>query len=454
MAYFLDFYTLNENFAGGFMTDFNELFEGNWGVKYGDLMKITPYYGRAKSFQLKRTHYTFVPSKNIYIDYRAEGTTEVGLSGPLPLKGKYELRFIRDPQSKDCERGCYFLEAIGENFFHHNGNKVKSAFIDEGDKVRVGYNNISFVSRGGVDQRPLAEIAYKPAGLGPRVMASDINILLTGETGVGKSFLARNIHENSGKCGKFVQINLASFSHHLIESELFGHVKGAFTGAHKDKLGAIAEAKYGTLFIDEIDSLPLSLQTKILLFLDSKEFRRVGGRSEKSNARLIFAAGSSLEKLVDNKKFRKDLYFRITSGACFYLPPLRDSSKQVEKVVKNFALKKNISVSDSLIKYYQNLSWPGNIRQLVGHLEKKLIFTKGQKLFYDELDEELDGLNDINFFNSDNSLSPVYSLEELEKNYILKVYNRFNQNLTCTSKALGITPQTLRRKVRKLELSA
>ena len=159
---------------------------------------------------------------------------------------------------------------------------------------------------------------------------SDLKILISGETGTGKSHLARKVHEKSGRLGEFVAINLSSFNPQLIESELFGHKKGSFTGAIHDKTGAFSMAKNGTLFLDEIDSLPLDLQTKLLTFIDNKKFRRVGDTKEESiNTRLIFASGRPLEQLVEQGSFRKDLFFRLKSGHSVEMASLRNDIPRI-----------------------------------------------------------------------------------------------------------------------------
>ena len=187
-----------------------------------------------------------------------------------------------------------------------------------------------------------------------KLIRSDLNILIQGETGTGKTRLARRIHDESGSSGDFVHINLSSFSPSLIESELFGYQKGSFTGAIKNKVGALASANFGTLFIDEIDSLPFALQTKLLLFLDDQKFSPVGSRQVLSaNTRIIFASGRSLIDLVKRGSMREDFYFRIISGHEIRMRPLRDCPELIDRLINHFSIKNNVSLTIKLKEFYK-----------------------------------------------------------------------------------------------------
>ena len=272
------------------------------------------------------------------------------------------------------------------------------------------------------------------------LLKSDIPILLTGETGTGKSSLARKIHEGSGRAGRFVHLNLSSFAEGVLESELFGHVKGAFTGAIGDKAGAMLEAHNGTLFLDEIDSIPLSLQTKLLLFFDSLEIRPVGGNSvRKASSRLIFASGKNLLQQVEQGFMRKDFYFRIGSSVHIQLKSLREKPDHIETFVQNFIQKNGSSIEPSLLKFYINYSWPGNFRQLKGHLEKKCLGREGKYLV---LDQEDLGLRLNQFATSNSDGWPT--LREMKQAYVLRTYNYFNKNMEMTASVLRVTTRTLK----------
>jgi DNA-binding NtrC family response regulator len=276
-----------------------------------------------------------------------------------------------------------------------------------------------------------------------QLISSQLKILLVGETGTGKSFLARKIHEKSLLKGQFISLNLAAFNSNLIESELFGHKKGSFTGAIADKVGAFQQAQEGTLFLDEIDSLPVDIQTKLLTFLDDNKFRRVGDSMElKIKTRLVFASGSPLEILVDQGKFRKDLYYRLKSGATFHLESLRDAPQRVKQLCENFSIKNEVTLTPRLIDFYQTLAWPGNIRQLLGHLEKKKVLSKSSKLDFDEFDEEM-LLQSSNLLNLQDE-KEILPLDTIKKNYAKKAYGHFEGNMALTAKRLMTSEKTIK----------
>ena len=258
--------------------------------------------------------------------------------------------------------------------------------------------------------------------------------------GTGNSSLARKIHEGSNRTGRFVHLNLSSFADGVLESELFGHVKGAFTGAINDKSGAMLEAHNGTLFLDEIDSIPLSLQTKLLLFFDSLEIRPVGGNiSRKATSRLIFASGKNLFQQVEQGLMRKDFYFRIGSSVHIQLKSLREKPEALEAFVVNHLKKNGSSIEASLLQFYKNYSWPGNFRQLKGHLEKKCLGNEGKYLV---LDQEDLGLR-LNQFTT-NTQDGWPTLREMKLAYVLRSYNYFNKNVAMTASALSVSIRTLK----------
>jgi DNA-binding NtrC family response regulator len=263
------------------------------------------------------------------------------------------------------------------------------------------------------------------------VVESDMKILITGESGTGKTRLAKKIHSQSKRSGQFIGINLSAYNPSLIESELFGHKKGAFTGAVSDKCGAFKLANWGTLFLDEIDSLPIELQTKLLGFLDDKTFRAVGDtREEKINARLIFASGRPLESLVEKGLFRKDFYYRLKTGHGIELKPLRDDVSLIDRVLDQFCLENNITLTYRLREFYLSLSWPGNLRELYGHLEKKRILTKGRKFDFDLCDEELiTKSTDLYSFEKE-----IQSLEDTKREYVSKILGHFQGNYQLAAK--------------------
>lgn len=213
----------------------------------------------------------------------------------------------------------------------------------------------------------VSEILREIYRVAKKIAKSDIPVLIIGETGVGKEVLARFIHENSGRSGKFIALNCSAIQDTLIESELFGYRKGSFTDAYKDKDGFIKLANQGTLFLDEISDMSKAMQAKLLRVLETGEFYPIGGLdAEKSNFRLICATNKDLEDMVKDGLFRLDLYERI-SGATFYIPPLRERMDEIPEFANYFAKElsgKNIKVSPEAIGKFLCYNWPGNLREL------------------------------------------------------------------------------------------
>jgi DNA-binding NtrC family response regulator len=274
-------------------------------------------------------------------------------------------------------------------------------------------------------------------------MAAHNLVVAVGPAGTGKTYLASRIHEKSGRPGKFVAVNLSSYNPQLIESELFGHKKGSFTGAYTDRSGAFEEAEHGTLFLDEIDSLPVELQTKLLTFLDNQSFRKVGDVKEvKIKARVIFASGRPLEGLVQQGKFRTDFYYRLKSGHTADLKPLRSDVEKIRQTLDYFSQKNKVSFSKRVTNFYETLAWPGNLRQLFGHLEKKKVLSRSTKLDFDYLDEELlSQSSDLLNLADKEEVMPV---KNFRHEYIKKVVFMFEGNIHLASKKLRVTEKTIK----------
>ena len=208
---------------------------------------------------------------------------------------------------------------------------------------------------------------------------TDETLLLLGETGTGKNHIAKFIHDASGKTGKFVTLNTPGIPETLLESELFGYKKGAFTGAIADKKGLIEEAENGTLFIDEIGEVSIHIQSKLLRFFDEKKFIRVGDTIEKTgNVRIIAATNANLNSLIKEKKFREDLFYRI-SGFTITIPPLRERKEDIKSLVlENIELLNNKKIKDNFWTILENYSWPGNVRELFSVLRRLGVESKGE----------------------------------------------------------------------------
>ncbi len=286
-----------------------------------------------------------------------------------------------------------------------------------------------------------------------RVAKSDSTVLLLGETGTGKELLARAIHQLSSRNKKaLIKINCAALPGQLIESELFGYEKGAFTGAYQRKMGRFEMANGGTLFLDEIGDLPLELQTKLLRVLQEGEIEQIGRRSTiKVDVRIIAATNRNLEKMVDEGKFRQDLFYRL----CVFpikIPPLRERKEDIPVLVEHFVKKysqkmgKKIDfISNSTIKSLVEYDWPGNVRELENIIERAVVISPGKKLIIGDWLKR-----DIKL-----PIKDFVTLEQLEKQYISKVLDHCKGKVSGKGGAaeiLGMKPTTLQSRMKKLGL--
>jgi DNA-binding NtrC family response regulator len=289
-----------------------------------------------------------------------------------------------------------------------------------------------------------------------RVATTDANVLILGENGTGKEVIARAIHRNSNRKDEiFISVDLGAISETLFESELFGHVKGAFTDAKDDRPGRFEVASGGTLFLDEIGNLSLPLQAKLLSALQNRSVTRVGSNKSKPiDIRLICATNLPIYDLVQKNEFRQDLLYRINTIEV-ELPPLRERKEDIDLLVQHFLqiytkkYNKNIlSVSEAARKKMMNYSWPGNVRELQHAIERAVIMGGGHVL------------NPEDFFFSpaaqEKDKSGVhledFHLEEVEKILIRKVLQKFNGNITQAANELGLTRSSLYRRLEKYGL--
>ena len=286
--------------------------------------------------------------------------------------------------------------------------------------------------------------------LAKKVAKTDSTVLLTGETGTGKEVFAQAIHENSNRVGKsFVALNCSTFSKEILESELFGHKQGAFTGAIKDKKGFIEEANGGTLFLDEIGELPLELQAKLLRVLETNEYIPVGDSTpKKSNFRLIAATNRDLKSESETNRFRSDLYFRLNIFE-INIPPLRERVKDIAPLttyfVQQFSEKinrKNLEIASDFLQKLESYHWSGNVRELKNIIERSAILCNGDILTSDVLPYEIQHQED-----KSNKTMSAFSMQSVEKLHIQKVLNYTKGNKAETARLLEIGVATLYRKL-------
>lgn len=288
--------------------------------------------------------------------------------------------------------------------------------------------------------------------------ASDAPVLITGETGTGKNVVARAIHYKSNLPKKlFLTTNCAAFPESLIEAELFGSEKGAFTGATSLRRGIFELADGGTLVLDEIGSMPIHLQSKLLGVLEEKRIRRVGGELFKPiNVRIIAISNSDLEEAIKNKLFRDDLYYRL-SVIRIHIPPLRERKQDIPKLCEYFIRKMardaNVRFASSELNRLIEYEWPGNVRELRNVIERALIIQRGQTLRPSQL---LRIVSNSPSFISDNCVNTegeVVTLDAMEKQCIEQALDKYKNNFSQTAKALGISLSTLKRKLKIYHLT-
>jgi DNA-binding NtrC family response regulator len=286
-----------------------------------------------------------------------------------------------------------------------------------------------------------------------RVAPTDSRVLITGESGTGKELVAEMLHTNSPrKNASFVAINCGAIPQDLQESELFGYVRGAFTGADRDKTGLLESADRGTVFLDEIGEMSAETQVKLLRFLEKGEIAPVGSpKSKVVNVRVIAATNRDLTEAIHNHSFREDLYYRLKVIA-IHLPPLRERKEDIpllaqallEELAPNIGSKAN-RFSLEVLHVLTEYRWPGNVRELKNVIERALIFADDGQIELEHLPEELFAI----ISSSGHSINgETTSLEEVEKKYILEVLERNGGNKLLTAKQLNIATTTLYRKLR------
>jgi transcriptional regulator with PAS, ATPase and Fis domain len=300
---------------------------------------------------------------------------------------------------------------------------------------------------------------HEVLNLANRYAMHDITVLITGETGTGKEVMAQYIHSLGSRADRpFVGCNMTAIPETLVESELFGYVKGAFTGADRNKKGFIEAAEGGTLFLDEIGDLAPAVQLKLLRFLETREFYRVGESTPKtSDVRIIAATNKELDEAIQNNGFRKDLYFRLNS-ARIILPPLRGRREDIILLVANFVyqachqfrkpLKK---VSSSAKALFLDYPWPGNIRELRSVVESAVMVSDGDYITLSDLPMNLQ--NYATGHREEIGTKAIRNMEEGEKNLIEEALRQTNGNKAKAAEALGISTRTLYRKIEKFSLS-
>lgn len=322
--------------------------------------------------------------------------------------------------------------------------KVKSKQKQLIADIDKSYNELIGIS-------PLIQKVFQTIG---KVATTEANILILGENGTGKELVARALHKNSKRSNEvFVRVDMGALTPTLFESELFGHVKGAFTDAKEDRIGRFEVASGGTLFLDEIGNIPNELQAKLLTVIQNRQVARVGSNHYKPiDIRLICATNTNIHQMVADNKFRQDLLYRINTVE-IKIPPLRERKEDISILAEHFLEiyktkynKRNLKFSPVTIKKLENYQWPGNVRELQHAVERSLILS------------ESDVLQPSDFFftspetKEEKFIFDTYNLEEVEKTVIRKVLDENDGNITKAAKELGLTRTSLYRRMEKYGL--
>jgi len=355
-------------------------------------------------------------------------------------KGAYD--FITKPFDEN-----ELLNAAKKAFSESKKNKeLLSSYFDEGSPLIT-----EVIGKTPVIQQLLRMVQ--------KIARTDSTVLITGETGVGKELIARAIHSASQrKSHPFVKVNCAAIPDTLLESELFGHEKGAFTGAVTNKPGRFEIAHQGTLFLDEIGEIPLHLQTKLLGVLQDKSFERLGGvKTTKVDVRIITATNQDLSSAVQAGKFRSDLFYRL-NVVPIHIPPLRERKDDLIPLL-NYLLDKFASkygkkigtLPPEVMATFSNYDWPGNIRELENVMERMVVMSETDSLSLDQVPSEIRGV--VSTTKASGLKATIETLSQVtEKQMIIDALNKMNQNRTRAAKLLGISRRTLQNKIKEYGL--
>ena len=283
------------------------------------------------------------------------------------------------------------------------------------------------------------------------VAESDSPVLITGETGTGKELVAKAIHAKSARCnGPFIAINCGAFPEHLLESELFGHERWAFTGAHRAKKGRLDLAHHGTLFLDEVGIVPLKMQVDLLRVLETKEFNRLGGTEEiEVDFRTIAATNRDLQQAIEKGEFRQDFFYRL-NVISLHIPPLRERREDIPLLAEHFLdrysreTNKDIdTINKEAMGLLRQYDWPGNVRELENAIERAVVIGKKRRLDPEEFSFLAPHLS---------AAAETYSLEKTQVAHLFKVLKEFDWNITKAAQALEINRVTLHKKIKKYDL--
>jgi len=338
------------------------------------------------------------------------------------------------------------LDILLERIIEHKNLKSENQYLKQQLEERFKISSI-------ISQSPRMEEAVN---LAARVAESKATVLITGENGTGKEVLAKAIHFISPrKNNPFIAVNIPALSENLMESEIFGHERGAFTGADKMKKGRFELADKGTIFLDEIGDVPLPMQVKLLRVLQEQQIERVGGTETiPIDVRIIAATNQNLEKKIKEGTFREDLFYRLNIVA-IKIPPLRERKEDILPLIEFFLLKyanenkkETFTISKEAVDQLMKYSYPGNVRELENSIERAVVLARGNTLTQNDLPMSIKGFirEEVSELTEGNLVEKV---EALERKLILNALTKSNGNQTQAGKLLGLTERNLRYKLQK-----
>jgi DNA-binding NtrC family response regulator len=378
--------------------------------------------------------------ETLVIIVTAFGTVDVAVEAMKV--GAYD--YITKPFNRD-ELRLIVKKALQFNGLAEENKRLKSELSDKADfRTIVGSSK---------EMEKVFDVIRKVAD-------TEASVLITGESGTGKELVARSIHANSSRRdAPLVAINCAAIPRELLESELFGHIKGAFTGAVKDKMGKFQVAEGGTLFLDEVGELPVELQPKLLRALQEKEVEPVGGtKIQKLDVRIVSATNLDIDKAIADGTFREDLYYRL-SVIPIHLPPLRERRKDIPLLIKYFCAKhgsNKVTFDKDAFETLVMYPWPGNVRELENAVERLLIMRNSDVISCDDLPDKIRNGGAEASSTSSGSLINLpdegYSLERLEREVVVQALERNQWNQTAASRFLRIPRHTLIYRMEKYEI--
>lgn len=406
--------------------------------------KITEVFSEDNLIMLKSLRENIVIEKkqhmaaeNIYVNIK---------SIPILMNGKVEGAIVSEVDVTEQKKQEKQIELLK--------NEV-NVLSDSMKRLNSGnFNNIIYKSA--VMERIKSQIE--------KAAVTNANILITGETGVGKELFAKSIHDKSNVKGEFIPINCGAIPHHLFESELFGYDKGAFTGANRDgNKGKIELAENGTLFLDEMGDMPIDMQVKFLRVLQEKQYFKLGGNKEKNaNFRLVSATNKKITDLLASDDFRSDLLYRI-NVINIHIPPLRERPDDIESLffyyLYSISEKYGTNVkyaNQQLINQLKAYHWPGNVRELINVIERLVIFSNDESLnndiFHQYLTEVGEDMKHAVLPSVNEEMELKDYVDKIEADYISHVLEDNNHNIERASKALGISRPTLYAKIKRYNL--